>query len=277
MKIKDGNYTIGDLAKFYGVSTDTIRLYDKKGVLLSQKNDENNYRIYSRDDMIMMDYIVKLRMLEIPLTDIRKITGDFSIEETREYCLHKIGQIEEELERLSSLKAKTEKLLTSVEAIETHLDKITVCESPVFILRDIKDGVATANEYLARLDLETIPMLTVYGSNAFAPEMMKMASQAETRASVADYYISQEDDRGVTKREDFPHEDFIVVPPMLGIHTIIKALPEGEYDFHYKIEEYAKKHHFRLTGKNLNRTLLAKSKGVYCADYYECWYFIEED
>ena len=29
--------------------------------------------------MIMMDYIVKLRMLEIPLTDIRKITGDFSI------------------------------------------------------------------------------------------------------------------------------------------------------------------------------------------------------
>ena len=30
MKIKADNYTIGDLAKFYGVSTDTIRLYDKK-------------------------------------------------------------------------------------------------------------------------------------------------------------------------------------------------------------------------------------------------------
>ena len=38
-----------------------------------------------------------------------------------------------------------------------------------------------------------------------------------------------------------------------------------------------KAHCFKLTGENLNRTLLAKSKGVYCADYYECWYFIEED
>ena len=66
MKIKADNYTIGDLAKFYGVSTDTIRLYDKKGVLLSQKNDENNYRIYSRDDMIMMDYIVKLGCWKFP-------------------------------------------------------------------------------------------------------------------------------------------------------------------------------------------------------------------
>ena len=95
-------------------------------------------------------------------------------------------------------------MVTSVEAIETHLDKITVCESPVFILRDIEEGIAVTNGLFDALQLDTIPMLTVYGSNAFAPETMKMASQAETRASVADYYISQEDDRGITKRADFP-------------------------------------------------------------------------
>ncbi len=66
MKIKADNYTIGDLAKFYGCPRIPSGCTTKKGVLLSQKNDENNYRIYSRDDMIMMDYIVKLRMLEIP-------------------------------------------------------------------------------------------------------------------------------------------------------------------------------------------------------------------
>lgn len=277
MKIKADNYTIGDLAKFYGVSTDTIRLYDKKGVLPSQKNDENNYRIYTRNDMIMMDFIVKLRMLEIPLTDIKKITGDFDLKETYDYFLNKINHIEEKLEKLAGLKAKTEKLVASVEAIENHLDKITVHESPVFILRDVKDGIAAANESLQRLNLDTLPMLTVYGNNAFSPERMKRASQIGTRASIADYYISQEDDRGVTKREDFPQDEFIIESSKLGIHTIIKALPEQEYDFHYRIEEYAKKHHFKLTGGNLIRTLLAKSKGDYCADYYECWCFIEED
>lgn len=275
MKIRDDNYTVGYLAKFYGVSTDTVRLYDKKGVLLSEKNDENNYRIYSRDDMIMMDFIVKLRTLDIPLSDIKKITGDLGIEETHAYCLEKIKQIEEEIERLSALKEKTEELVTSINAIHSHLDKVTVRESPVFILRDIEDGIAAANERFETLGLNTMPMLTVYGSNAFNPQTMKMASQIGTRASVADYYICQEDNRGITKRADFPHDEFTVVPSKLGIHTIVKALPKQEYDFHYKIKEYAMAHQFKLTGENLNRTLLAKSKGVYCADYYECWYFIE--
>lgn len=275
MKIRDDNYTVGYLAKFYGVSTDTVRLYDKKGVLLSEKNDENNYRIYSRDDMIMMDYIVKLRTLDIPLSDIKKITGDLDIEETHAYCLEKIKQIEEEIERLSALKEKTEELVTSIAAIHSHLDKVTVRESPIFILRDIEDGIAAANERFETLGLNTMPMLTVYGSNAFNPQTMKMASQIGTRASVADYYICQEDNRGITKRADFPHDEFTVVPSKLGIHTIVKALPKQEYDFHYKIKEYAMAHQFKLTGENLNRTLLAKSKGVYCADYYECWYFIE--
>ena len=49
-------YHIGELAAYYGVSSDTLRLYDKKGIL-SPKKDVNGYRVYSREDMIFLDYV----------------------------------------------------------------------------------------------------------------------------------------------------------------------------------------------------------------------------
>ncbi len=275
MKIKSDNYTVGDLAKFYGVSTDTVRLYDRKGVLLSQKNDENNYRIYGRDDMIVMDFIIKLRMLDISLPDIKKITEDFTIEEIREYSVKKIDEIEKEIQRLSALKRKTEGFVKTIEDIENGLGKITVEESPTVILRDIKDGAAAANRRLESLGLDNISLLAVYGQHAIDPEHMKLAAQVETRDVAADYYMSKEDDKGVSQAADFPHEEFIVLPRKLCIHTIVKAVPYQEYDFHYKALEYAKAHNFKLTGYDLNRTLLSKSKGIHCADYYECMFFLD--
>lgn len=275
MKIKSDNYTVGDLAKFYGVSTDTVRLYDRKGVLLSQKNDENNYRIYGRDDMIMMDFILKLRMMDISLPDIKKITEDFSIEQIREYGTDKVDEIEKEIQRLSALKARTERFVMTMKNIEDNLGKITVEESPVLILRDVKDGAAAAISCLDSLGLYNIPLLTMYGKHFFDPEYMKLAAQVETRDVAADYYISQEDGKGVSQAADFPCGEFIVLPKRLCIHTIVKTLPYKEYDFHYRVLEYAKAHNFKLTGENVNRTLLSKSKGIHCADYYDCLFFIE--
>lgn len=277
MKIKSDNYTVGDLAKFYGVSTDTVRLYDKKGILISEKNDENNYRIYSRDDMIVMDFIVKLRMMDISLTDIKSITGDFDLSQIHDYSIDKIHEIEDEIQRLSALKAKMESFADSIENIEANLGKVMVRQRPVFILRDIKDSIAETNRCFEALGLDTMPRLTVYGNNAFDPRNMKLARDVETRSDAADYYMSQEDNRGITKNSDFPKEGFLVLPSKLCIHTLIKALPEHEYDFLYKIREYAERHNFRLTGEIVNRTVLTKSKGIHCADYYECWYSIDPD
>lgn len=275
MKIELDDYTVGALAKFYGVSTDTVRLYDRKGILLSQKNDENNYRIYSRDDMIVMDFIVKLRSMDIPLMDIVKIMGDFSIEEIRDYGLNRMNHIDEEMKRLAGLRAKTEEFVKLMEILETNLNKFTVRESPTFILRDIEYSIAATNKHFESLGLHTMPLLTVYGKNGIDPEIVEMASQVETRPSVADFCISQEDHLGVTKRVDFPKDEFLVLQPGMCIYGMFKVQPNKKFDFQHRTIAYAKAHNYKLTGENVVRTVLAKSKGAYQADYYECWSFID--
>ena len=56
MKIQNKQYTAGDLARFYGLSLDTIRLYDRKGILPAQKKTDSDYRLYTRTDLLTLDH-----------------------------------------------------------------------------------------------------------------------------------------------------------------------------------------------------------------------------
>ena len=71
MKYELKDYHIGEVAKFYGLTVDAVRLYDKKGILSPPKNNETNYRIYSKEDFVTMDYVMRLRRMDIPLESIR--------------------------------------------------------------------------------------------------------------------------------------------------------------------------------------------------------------
>lgn len=44
-------YNINKIARIVGITSESIRLYEKKGVLKSRKNPENNYRNYGPLDI----------------------------------------------------------------------------------------------------------------------------------------------------------------------------------------------------------------------------------
>ncbi|MCC5468178.1 MerR family DNA-binding transcriptional regulator [Pelosinus baikalensis] len=39
-------WTIGEMAKLFDVSTDTLRYYEKSGLLSSERHSDNGYRYY---------------------------------------------------------------------------------------------------------------------------------------------------------------------------------------------------------------------------------------
>ena len=61
MKHQVKDYYVKEIADYYGISAQTVRLYDKKGLLPSDKNELNGYRIYTREDIVTMDYICRLK------------------------------------------------------------------------------------------------------------------------------------------------------------------------------------------------------------------------
>ena len=66
---------IGELAEAVGVSTDTVRFYERSGWLPRASRRDNAYRDYRQADVKHLRLIIDLRRLDLPLEDAAKIAG----------------------------------------------------------------------------------------------------------------------------------------------------------------------------------------------------------
>jgi DNA-binding transcriptional MerR regulator len=66
---------IGELAREIGVSTDTVRFYERSGWLPKAARRENAYREYGQSDVEHLRLLIDLRRLDVPLEDAARIAG----------------------------------------------------------------------------------------------------------------------------------------------------------------------------------------------------------
>jgi DNA-binding transcriptional MerR regulator len=112
---------IGELADQVGVSTDTVRFYERSGWLPRAARRENAYREYSRVDVEHLRLLIDLRRLEIPLEDAARIAGWCH----SGHCADSTGQLPELIrdrraeiaDRIAGLEALDERLAD----LERHL------------------------------------------------------------------------------------------------------------------------------------------------------------
>ncbi|HEY6568922.1 MAG TPA: MerR family transcriptional regulator, partial [Candidatus Limnocylindrales bacterium] len=66
---------IGELADRVGVSTDTVRFYERSGWLPRATRQDNRYRDYAEPDVEHLRLLIELRRLDVPLDDAAQIAG----------------------------------------------------------------------------------------------------------------------------------------------------------------------------------------------------------
>lgn len=66
---------IGNLARELGVSADTLRFYERAGVLPRPSRGENGYRDYAPADVERLRLLIDLRRLDIPVADAGRIAA----------------------------------------------------------------------------------------------------------------------------------------------------------------------------------------------------------
>ena len=64
---------IGELAELVGVSTDTVRFYERSGWLPRPARRDNDYRDYAEGDVEHLRLLIDLRRLDLPLDDAARI------------------------------------------------------------------------------------------------------------------------------------------------------------------------------------------------------------
>ena len=78
MTIKNNELVqIGDLAKQLGITTRTIRYYEEIGLMGLSQRVGTGARLYSRDDIRRLKFILKLKELGISLKEMRELADNF--------------------------------------------------------------------------------------------------------------------------------------------------------------------------------------------------------
>lgn len=64
---------IGELARRAGTEVDTVRYYEKSGLLPSPPRAENGYRSYGQRHLEALAFIRHCRALDMPLADVKRL------------------------------------------------------------------------------------------------------------------------------------------------------------------------------------------------------------
>lgn len=72
-------YTVGQVAAFLGISRDTLKFYEKKGLIRPMKDDGNGYRKYNDYDICDAITTNFYRQLDIEIKKIQEIRDNKSV------------------------------------------------------------------------------------------------------------------------------------------------------------------------------------------------------
>ena len=104
---------IGELAKATGCEVETIRYYEREGLLASPARSAAGYRRYAQSELEQLNFVRHCRSLDMPLADIKRLAGYASdaVGACHEVDALVDGHIERVRAKLSSLRALEAQLL----------------------------------------------------------------------------------------------------------------------------------------------------------------------
>ncbi len=110
-EIKDEKMLIGELSHISGFSKDTLRYYEKLGIIQGIGRKNNSYREYGYETLKILEIIHVGKDLGFTLTEIKKFIGDIfyndpEMKRLKVILKAKSQEIDRQIEELHRLKAR---------------------------------------------------------------------------------------------------------------------------------------------------------------------------
>ena len=114
---------IGDVTKLTGVSADTLRYYEKIGLLTNIHRTDSGLRLYSEQDLSRLKFIKRAQRMNFSLDEIKDLIAmrtdpQRACTEVRELTASKLKDVEAHLEELTTLRNELTLLLNMCRASE---------------------------------------------------------------------------------------------------------------------------------------------------------------
>lgn len=107
--------TIGKLSKMAGVTNDTVRFYERNGLIEPVARSESNYRIYNKNDAERLRFIRRAKNLGFTLKEIKELLNlsqnpHTTRSDIKKRTLSKIEDVKTKIKDLQRIKAALEHL-----------------------------------------------------------------------------------------------------------------------------------------------------------------------
>lgn len=108
--------TIGQLAAATDTTADTLRYYEREGLICPDARSESRYRLYERDAMVRLRFIKHAQACGFTLTEIRELLAlrtrsDACCGEVRVQALDKQRQLQAKIRTLKAMSAALGQLI----------------------------------------------------------------------------------------------------------------------------------------------------------------------
>ena len=110
-------YKINEISKLYGIGVDSLRYYEKLGILRPRR-DTNGYRLYDLKDMYKLTVIRDLRKLDFSMAQIREFLEGQSVDNTLSLLREEQSLMEEQIREITRRKGLIQKRIRSLKAAE---------------------------------------------------------------------------------------------------------------------------------------------------------------
>jgi len=103
---------IGEVAEMLGITTRTIRYYEEFGIMEAPQRLDGGRRVYGKDDILRLKFILKLKELGITLKEMQELADIYKIHKDSDKLMPRLLQfldmhiqkIDEKISKLSSLR-----------------------------------------------------------------------------------------------------------------------------------------------------------------------------
>lgn len=107
--------TIGKVAGRAGVKIDTLRYYERQGVLAPPKRTGSNYRVYTEDAVRRVRFVKRAQELGFSLAEIKdllelRVSDTASCADVRDQALAKVADLEGKIRSLEAMRRVLTKL-----------------------------------------------------------------------------------------------------------------------------------------------------------------------
>ena len=272
MKIKYEPYYIGFLTSLFDVSRDTIRLYEKKGLLTSQKERDSGYRVFYRDDVFNMDYVKRLREMQFSLDDIGLIMREEDLSRTIERADVKLAELNAQIENLCFIREQIINYETALKEAEADELAIELTEPVSILAMDIRDSLWKNMEYLRALDRSLSPAMTILCNRQaqFLENDFNILLEDSYREN-AELLVTCIDRKKILLRDDFPEGQIRAFPEKQYLKAIVKTEKGRNYDQIGKMVRHASERGLEISGISLARYMFSCRIHGIPIDYYEFW------